>query len=48
MGPDELLFWLSARQEGSWAQFRSAVEEILGEANLDDGDDGGIPLYQKL
>lgn len=31
MGPDELLFWLSARREGSWGQFRSAAEEILSE-----------------
>jgi len=48
MSPDELLFWLSARREGSWVQFRSAVEEILGEADLDAGDDGGIPRYQKM
>ncbi len=25
---DELLFWLSARHEGSWQQFRAAVEEL--------------------
>lgn len=49
MGPNELLFWLSARREGSWPQFRSAVEEIISE-----GDGGnnktpeGFPLYQRL
>ncbi len=47
MGPDELLFWLSARHEGSWVQFRSAVEEIMGERN-GAGDDRGIPFYQRI
>jgi len=28
MGPNELLFWMSARQSGSWFQFRTAVEEL--------------------
>jgi hypothetical protein len=48
MGPDELLFWLSSRREGSWGQFRSAVEEILGEPDVDSGTDGGVPFYQKM
>ncbi len=48
MGPDELLFWLSARREGSWGQFRSAVEEILGQSDFDSVADGGVPLYQMM
>src|ERR1700737_5415364 len=47
MGPNELLFWLSARREGSWAQFRSAVEEILEDSNPN-ADNERIPLYQSL
>lgn len=47
MGPNELLFWLSARREGSWAQFRSAVEEIVRDSNPS-GDDERVPLYQNL
>ena len=46
MGPNELLFWLSARREGSWPQYRSAVEELVPE---DGGRNGktqeGFRLY---
>jgi hypothetical protein len=28
MGPNELLLWMSARQRGSWAQFRSMVDDL--------------------
>lgn len=28
MTPNELLVWISGRQEGSWAQFRGAVEAL--------------------
>lgn len=49
MTPNELLFWLSARCSGSWAQFRAAVEE-LGLDN--DGEEAAqfeaYPLYQRL
>lgn len=49
MGPNELLFWLSVRHEGSWPQFRSATEELVLE---DGGRNGktpeGFPLYQRL
>lgn len=49
MGPNELLFWLSARRAGSWPQFRSAMEELVPE---DGGRNGktpeGFPLYQRL
>jgi len=49
MRANELLLWLSARQEGSWQQFRQAVEElhsIAGEA--DSETDGEFPLHQQL
>jgi hypothetical protein len=45
MGPDELLFWLSARREGSWHQFRSSVEEIVA---ADDERGDSLPVYQKI
>ena len=33
----ELLFWLSARKEGSWRQFRAAVEELhAADTNSDE------------
>jgi len=47
MRANELLLWLSARREGSWAQFRAAVEELhsvennfdeYGESQTDDSD----------
>lgn len=47
MGPNELLFWLSARRGGSWAQFRSAVEEILGDSDPN-ADDERVPLHQSV
>lgn len=48
MGPNELLYWLSARRAGSWSQFRTAVEEILqSEADSRSGS-GRIPLYQQI
>src|SRR6267154_1763664 len=45
MGPDELLFWLSARREGSWHQFRSSVEQIVA---ADDERGDSLPVYQKM
>ncbi len=48
MGPNELLFWLSARLEGSWAQFRSAVEEVIGDASLTSKKtQDAIPVHQQ-
>lgn len=51
MRANELLPWLSARREGSWQQFRAAVDEL----HLDDSekapnqdDDGEFPLHQEL
>lgn len=49
MGPNELLFWLSARSSGSWHQFRSAVEEIISDGvESKDGGPEFYPLYQRL
>ena len=31
MSATSLLLWMSARQRGSWAQFRAAVEELRRE-----------------
>ena len=52
---DNLLFWMSARQKGSWQQFRAAVEElhVSGDGGLEGEEDGGsdefaLPLYQVL
>jgi hypothetical protein len=45
MGPNELLLLLSARKSGSWYQFRSCVDEIIG------GEDSGavsFPLHQRI
>ena len=51
---DELLFWLSAQHEGSWQQFRIAVEELhSAESDLEPdstaaADNNRFPLYQDL
>ena len=49
MKADELLFWLSARHEGSWQQYRAAFEKIheddietSAEINRE------FPLYQQF
>jgi len=49
-----LLLWLSARREGSWSQFRAAVEELHAvENNSDENrgsqtDDNDFPVHQQL
>ena len=48
MTPNELLVWLSARQEGSWSQFRGAVEDLDLDRVGDDTEDGSIPLHQRV
>lgn len=57
MNADSLLLWLSARCQGSWGQFRAAVERLhiageLGQGDsleAEDADDSsGLPLYQEL
>lgn len=59
MNQDHLLLWLSARGEGSWSQFRGAVERLHVEENDEspDSDDEGdrtatssqdLPVYQRI
>ena len=46
---NELLLWCSARREGSWRQFRAAVDELHSdgpETYAEDNDE--FPLHQKL
>jgi len=46
---NELLFWLSARRQGSWQQFRAAVEELhAGDTVREDEGDDDFPLHQQL
>jgi len=52
---NDLLIWMSARVEGSWQQFRSAVEAFHVEEDAGDDDEGGesattgdLPLYQAI
>jgi hypothetical protein len=58
MSANELLLWISARKQGSWRQFKSAVEELhldlestAGYTTSDDevvGKNYGLPLHQEL
>ncbi len=54
MSANALLFWMSARRQGSWPQFRAAVEELhVGGDGLEGDDDDApdqlaLPLYQAL
>ena len=55
MSANELLLWMSARVEGSWSQFRSAVERLhaevyAGDSNeaTDDAAFGELPLHQAV
>jgi hypothetical protein len=54
MKPNELLLWLSARREGSWQQFRAAVEELHSTESDSESDgsaipsEGEFPLHQRL
>jgi hypothetical protein len=51
---NELLIWMSARGEGSWMQFRGAVEELHmelaaeGTGEVGNSDTGEFPIYQEL
>jgi hypothetical protein len=52
---NDLLIWMSARAEGSWQQFRSAVEAFhVEEGPGDDGEagedtrTGDLPVYQAI
>ncbi len=55
MSANALLLWMSARREGSWQQFRTAVEELhIGDAGATSSDEDdppdpiALPLYQTL
>lgn len=56
MKVNELLYWLSARVQGSWEQFKSAVESLHlpddeqadDESSAEDFRQGGLPLHQEL
>lgn len=57
MSANDLLLWMSARRQGSWQQFRAAVEELhmadsagdpQGGAEEDTADQYALPLYQEL
>ena len=49
MTPNELLLWMSARKEGSWVQFRSAVETLdLAEYAEKGEEDISLPLHQRI
>jgi hypothetical protein len=49
MTPNELLAWLSARKEGSWPQFRGAVENLGLEGSAGEaGEDTSLPLHQRV
>jgi hypothetical protein len=49
MTPNELLIWLSARGEGSWPQFRGAIETLdLANSSTDETDDAQLSLHQRV
>lgn len=55
MSGNDLLLWMSARREGSWQQFRAAVEELhVSAPGMDDSQEDetsdrfDLPLYQAL
>lgn len=53
MNPNALLLWMSARGEGSWQQFRAAVEELhlpseAGGTPDDDAQPSGLPSHWRL
>jgi hypothetical protein len=49
MTTNELLLWLSSRKEGSWPQFRGAVEALdLANRTDEGGQDASLPLHQRV
>ena len=55
MSANDLLIWMSARVEGSWPQFRSAVEGLHVDEDAGDSSEAGedatpsdLPLYQAV
>jgi hypothetical protein len=48
MTANELLLWLSARKQGSWPQFRGAVERLELMESEEAGQDTALPLHQRV
>jgi hypothetical protein len=49
MTPNELLLWLSARKEGSWRQFRTAVEALdLADSDEEGEENGSLRLHLRI
>jgi len=57
LNPNDLLLWLSSKKCGTWARYRSAVDELRTSDQLNDKhedvkedilDTGSIPIYQRL
>jgi hypothetical protein len=48
MTPNELLLWLSARKQGSWPQFRGAVERLDLMESEEAGQDTSLSLHQRV
>jgi len=49
MTPNELLLWLSARKQGSWPQFRGAVEKLdLANDSDESEQDTKLPVHQRV
>lgn len=49
MTPNELLMWLSVRKEGSWPQFRGAVESLGLDNHAGEGnEDVSFALHQRV
>jgi hypothetical protein len=47
--PNELLLWLSARKQGSWPQFRGAIETLDLAGTADEAEqDGILPVHQRV
>lgn len=48
MKANELLLWMSARREGSWQQFRAAVEELHSPEDGSELNDTGPPTSDEF
>lgn len=48
MTPNELLLWLSARRDGSWQQFKGAVQSLDLAASADEAEDASLAIHQRV
>jgi hypothetical protein len=53
MKPNELLLWISSRRQGTWSQFRAAVEELhADDTDISEPDEDtteeDLPLHMRL